>query len=94
MVTPDPKRGRFDAASRRLREATVAVGVLAALALVVPGDSARILAVLALLILGLVPLVRLAWLGLRWARRGDRRFAWLPAAILGVVAVGFLVSLR
>jgi hypothetical protein len=38
-----------------------------------------------------VPLLRVAWLGVRWARKGDWRFAGAAGALLAVVALAALV---
>jgi hypothetical protein len=39
------------------------------------------------------PLVRVAWLGVRWLRLDDRRFALAAFALLGVAAAGTVLAL-
>ncbi len=92
MVSNDPRQGRFETAARLLRAAAVATGVLAATAVVLPEPVDHTLAVVAVAVVALVPVVRLTWLGIRWIRRGDRTFAWIPFAILAVISVGLVVT--
>ena len=40
-----------------------------------------------------VPLLRVAWLAVRWYRRGDRRYAAVAAGLLLIVAAGSLLAL-
>ena len=39
-----------------------------------------------------VPLVRVAWLAVRWYRRGDRRYAAVAAGLLLIVAAGSVLA--
>jgi hypothetical protein len=39
------------------------------------------------------PLVRVAWLAVRWHRRGDRRYAAVAAALLLIVGTGAALAL-
>jgi hypothetical protein len=93
----DPKEGRFDRAANLLRVAAIAVVVLCACSLLVHarepdaalGDQLAWAAVAVLLV---VPLLRVAWLGVRWLRRGDVRFALVALGVLLVVATGALLA--
>ncbi|MCA1846064.1 MAG: hypothetical protein LC792_23300 [Actinobacteria bacterium] len=40
-----------------------------------------------------VPLIRVAWLAIRWYRRGDRRYAAVAAGLLLIVGAGSLLAL-
>ena len=39
------------------------------------------------------PLVRVAWLAVRWYARGDRRYAGVAAALLLIVVTGAILAL-
>ena len=80
----DPRAGRQRRLARFLRIAAYVTFALAAAALVLPGEAGRIAGLLVVVVLVAVPLLRLAWLGHRWLRKGDRRFA-LVAALLGLI---------
>ena len=99
MTAPpvDPKEGRFDRAADLLRVAAIAVVVLCACSLLVEagGPDAALgdqLAWVAVAILVMVPLLRVAWLGVRWLRRGDVRYALVALGVLLVVATGALLA--
>ena len=80
----DPRAGRQRRLARFLRVGAAATFVLAAAALFLPGEAGRMGGILVVVVLVAVPLVRLAWLGRRWLRKGDRRFA-LVAVLLGLI---------
>ena len=71
---------------------SVALGA-AVVGMLVPdpiGKAARAVAV------GVVtgaPLVRVAWLAVRWYHRGDRRYAAVAAALLLIVGTGAILAL-
>lgn len=81
---PDPRVDRQRRLARFLRIAAGATFALAALALALPGRSGEMAGFAVVAVLVATPLARLAWLGRRWLRKGDRRFA-LVAALLGVI---------
>lgn len=83
----DPRAGRQRRLSQFLRIAAYVTFALAVAALLLPGDAGRVAGFLVVVVLVAVPLLRLAWLGRRWLRKGDRRFA-LVAAALGLIIVG------
>jgi multisubunit Na+/H+ antiporter MnhB subunit len=64
---------------------------LAGLLLPDPGGAAAS-AVAVAVVVG-APLLRVAWLAVRWHRRGDRRYAGVAAALLLVVAAGSVIAL-
>jgi len=39
-----------------------------------------------------VPLLRVAWLAIRWYRRGDRRYAAVAAGLLLIVGAGSVLA--
>ena len=84
--TNDPRAGRQRRLARFLRMAALGTFVLAAAAVVLPGRAGRVAGTFVVIVLVVVPLVRLAWLGRRWLRKGDRRFA-LVAALLGLITL-------
>lgn len=69
-----------------------AVVVLCAVALVASDDVAGSAAAGLLALLVAIPLVRVAWLVVRWFRRGDRRYAAVGLFVLAVAALGWLLS--
>jgi hypothetical protein len=75
-----------------LRIATVLAIVTAALSMVSPAPLDETLATVALVLVTATPLLRVAWLIWRWIQEGDRRFALLGLALLGVVAFGAVAS--
>lgn len=81
---PDHRAGRQRRLARFLRLAAIATFALAVAAVVLPGRVGRASGTLVVVVLVAVPLVRLAWLGRRWLRKGDRRFAFV-AALLGLI---------
>lgn len=79
---------------RRFLVAALGVVVLAAaLAAVLPDEAGAVAGGVMVGALVAVPLLRVAWLGLRWLRRGDARFALVAAGLLAIVAVGATVAL-
>lgn len=75
-----------------LRIATVTAIVAATASMVAPEPLDHTLATIALVLVTATPLVRVAWLIGRWVQEGDRRFALLGLALLGVVAFGAVAS--
>lgn len=67
------------------------VAVACALGVAVPG--ATWLAAVGIGVVTAIPLVRVAWLAVRWARIGDLRYVVVAVALLVLVAVGPVVAL-
>jgi hypothetical protein len=72
-------------------------GALAALTLgllgaTLPGPAGTAAAAGAVGVVVGIPLTRVAWLGLRWARAGDARFAAVAIALLAVVGAGVVLA--
>lgn len=86
-----PRATRRRVLARALTALLVVVGVAAALTVVLPPPAEEPLAVATIALLLAIPIVRVGWLGLRWWRLGDRRFALVCLALLGVVGVAALV---
>ena len=95
MSTVQPSR-RVDRATatyvKMLRVATLAMLVAAVLGLV-PGPVGTIGAVGAVSVAIGTPVLRVALLALRWARRGDVRFAALAAGLVVLVVSGSVIAL-
>ncbi len=89
---PDPREERFRPMGEFLTAELLAVVVLCVVALVAPGEVAGSAAAGLLALLVAIPLVRVAWLVVRWFRRGDPRFAAVGLFVLGVAALGWLLS--
>ncbi len=65
------------------------LGVASAL---LPGGAGTAAAVVAVAVVIATPLLRVAWLVLRWYQEGDRRFVLLGLALLAVVGAGALAA--
>jgi len=57
-----------------------------------PGSVGRASGILCIGVLIAAPILRVAWLSASWTRAGDRRFAFLGGALLGVLAVGAVLA--
>lgn len=75
-----------------LRWITRVVVVLTGLGLVVRGDIGRSIAWGVALTLIAVPVLRVLWLGARWFRRGDRRYAAAADLLAVVVLTGAVIT--
>lgn len=92
-AAPDPREGRFDRLGSALRLTQLAVALVAAAALLSgSGGLSDALAVIALGVLVASAPVRVAWLGQRWMRRGDRLYGSLAIALFVVPFVGLALS--
>ena len=70
------------------------VAFLAALAgLLLPGRAGAVASGLAVGIVVSAPLLRVAWLAIRWYRRGDLRYSAVAASLLLVVGSGSVIAL-
>lgn len=76
---------------RALIVLTATLSALAALVVVLPAPAEEPVAVATVALLIAAPVLRVAWLGVRWWRLGDRRFALVAAALIGVVALAAVV---
>lgn len=79
-------RGRFQAPG--LTWLTRAVLVLSLVGGLLGGSFGRAVATTAVAAIVATPLLRLAWLILRWIQERDRRFVATGSALLAVVALG------
>lgn len=87
MNTPaDPRSTRQARLSVFLLAGAVATFAVGVAALVLPDRAGAICGAAMVGLLVAVPLLRLGWLGTRWLRKGDRRFA-LVAVTLGVIVM-------
>jgi hypothetical protein len=69
--------------------AALGLGVLGA---TLPGRAGTVTATAAVAVVVGIPLARVAWLGVRWLRVGDQRFAAVAVALLAVVGAGVVVA--
>lgn len=90
---PDPRQGRFDPLSTWLTAAVWAAAVLAVLTVIVPGRYTALPGTALMAVVVATPLLRTVWFAVRWARRGDRRFALVAVGVLAVVAAGVVAAL-
>jgi hypothetical protein len=70
---------------------TAVLSALALLVVVLPEPAEEPVAVATVALLIAAPVLRVGWLGIRWWRLGDRRFALVAAALIGVVALAAVV---
>jgi hypothetical protein len=86
------ERIRYERMIRALRLfSRVAFG--AALAgVVLPDPAGEAASAVAVAVVVAAPLVRVAWLAVRWYRRGDRRYAAVAAALLLIVGLGSVLA--
>lgn len=89
---PDPKEGRQDVLVRALQVALVLLLAVALAALLLPGGAAAIAGRTMVGLLVAVPLLRVTWMLVRWARKRDIRHALLAGGLLVVVASGVVVA--
>ncbi|MFM7069603.1 MAG: hypothetical protein ACKOYM_09105 [Actinomycetes bacterium] len=87
----DPKLGRFTPVVRALQSAIALVAV-ASVAALLGGPAQHAASVFVVGVLIAVPLLRIAWLIVRWIRRGDPKFALIGGGVLAVVLAGTLLS--
>ena len=76
---------------RALVVLTAVLSALAATVIVLPPPAEEPVAVATVALLIAAPVLRIGWLGVRWWRLGDRRFALVAAALIGVVALAAVV---
>jgi len=87
VTSPRLAREPLDDLSRWLTRAVVAAAVLAALGLALPGQVGRDVAVGAVVVVTVAPLLRVGWLIVAWWRSGDWVFVRVGCGLLVVVAV-------
>lgn len=83
---------RFRGIRRMLDAGAAAALVLGVLGATLPGRSGTVAATAAVTVVVGIPLARVAWLGVRWARVGDQRFAAVALALLAIVGAGVLLA--
>jgi hypothetical protein len=69
----------------------VALGA-ALVGLLLPGPVGRVASATAVTVVIAAPLIRVAWLAVRWYSRGDRRYAAVAAALLLIVGAGSVLA--
>lgn len=88
-VGQDPEVGQAaPQAATALRWTTWAVVILAAAAIVLPGEYGLAVARLVVGVLIAAPALRVLWLAGRWFRRGDHRYAWVAISLAATIVVG------
>jgi len=84
---------RYARMSAMLRVLTRVAFVAALAGLLLPDPLGRAASVVAVTVVVAAPLLRVAWLAIRWYLRGDRRYAAVAAGLLLVVGAGSVVAL-
>jgi hypothetical protein len=84
---------RYARMSAMLRFLTRAAFVAALAGLLLPHPVGPAASAVAVGIVVAAPLLRVAWLAVRWYLRGDRRYAAVAAGLLLVVGAGSVVAL-
>ncbi len=88
---PNPRIGRQRYLTAALTVCVALTVAAAAAALVLPGEAGSVAGrVMVGLLIG-APVLRVAWLLVRWLRLGDRRFALAATALLGVLVAAVFV---
>lgn len=91
---PDPWSPARQAAIQRLTIVALVPAVGAAvLALVLPGTAGTAAGAVMVGVLVAAPVLRVAWLAVRWARRGDIRFTLVASGLLTVILAGSVIAL-
>jgi len=90
---PDSRQPQVDERMGRAIQALLVVAAVLATAGVALGEQGHLLEWGAVLILLALPLLRVAWLALLWARQRDWRFAALASLLLILAAVGPITAL-
>lgn len=91
-MTRDQPRHRLPRLAAALRVAPWVCVALAALALSVPASLGEVAAQALLAVLIGAPLLRVAYLSVRWARRGDLRSAAIGALLLAITVTGVIIG--
>jgi hypothetical protein len=84
---------RYERMIQALRFLTRLALVAAVAGVLLPDPAGEVAAGVAVAVVVGAPLVRVAWLAIRWYRRGDRRYAAVAAGLLLVVATGSVLAL-
>jgi len=84
---------RYARMTAMLRFLIRAAFVTALAGVVLPRPLGTVASALAVGIVVAAPLLRVAWLAIRWYLRGDRRYAAVAASLLVVVGSGSVIAL-
>ncbi|HYT38671.1 MAG TPA: hypothetical protein VEN99_04130 [Acidimicrobiia bacterium] len=87
------ERIRYERMIRALRLFTGLAFVAALAGLLLPDPVGQAASAVAVAVVVAVPLLRVAWLAVRWYGRGDRRYAAVAASLLVVVGTGSVIAL-
>ena len=88
-----PERVRYASMITALSVLTRLAFLTALAGLLLPGVAGTVASGLAVGIVVAAPLLRVAWLAVRWYRRGDRRYSAVAASLLVVVGSGSVLAL-
>ena len=89
---PHPLIGRQTLLVRVLRALSLTAWVLAGAGVLLPGRAGASCAVALVCLLVAAPVARVSWLGVRWLRRGDPRFAAVAGCLVLIVLSGGLLA--
>jgi hypothetical protein len=84
---------RYERMIQVLRLLTGLAFVAAVAGLLLPDPAGEAASGVAVAVVVGAPLIRVAWLAIRWYRRGDRRYASVAAALLVFVGTGSVLAL-
>lgn len=87
------ERVRYERISWTLGFFTWVALAAAVTGLLVPDPIGKAASAVAVGVVAGTPLVRVAWLAVRWYHRGDRRYAAVAAALLLIVGTGAVLAL-
>jgi hypothetical protein len=88
-----PERIRYERMIRALQVVSRVAFGAALVGVFLPDPVGAVASAVAVAIVVAVPLVRVAWLAIRWYRRGDRRYAAVAAGLLLIVGTGSVLAL-
>ena len=88
-----PERIRYERMIRALQVISRMAFGAAVVGMLLPDPVGTAAGAIAVTIVVAVPLIRVAWLAIRWYRRGDRRYGAVAAGLLLIVATGSVLAL-
>jgi len=90
---PDPTQAAAEERIGRVVQGVLIAVAIAAAAGAVMGDAGHVLEWGAVAAITAIPLLRVAWLAVRWSRQRDWRYVALALLLLALVAVGPVTAL-
>jgi hypothetical protein len=91
-LRPSPEQVRYQRMIGALGLFTRVAFVAALAGLLLPDPVGEAASGVAVAVVVAAPLIRVAWLAVRWYRRGDRRYAAVAVSLLLVVGAGSVIA--